>query len=97
MTDPSPGAPQRSLTMQRIVLNRSRAFAIAGIVIGIVWVILSVALVFAGGNLVIHLLQLALGIGFLLIGILRLSHTRKELRRFEEQNGAGAGEQKPLR
>ncbi|WP_431218139.1 hypothetical protein [Leifsonia xyli] len=59
MTDPSPDAPQRSLTMQRIALDRQRAFAVAGIVIGIVWVILGVALVFSDGNRVIHLLQLA--------------------------------------
>ena len=97
MTDPSPEEQKRSLTMQRIALDRARAFAIGAIVVGILWVLLAGALVFSGGNLPIHLAQLALGLAFLVIGVLRLTANRKEVRAFEQKNGPGAGEQKPVR
>ncbi len=82
--------------MQRIAINRGRTFAIAAIVIGVLWVAVAVALLFTGGNLAIHLAQLILGLAFLVLGVRRLMSSRKELRRFEEENGVGAGDQKPV-
>ena len=97
VTEPSPDTSKRSLTMQRIALNRARAFAVAAIVFGVVWTLLAAALVFTSGNVAIHVGQLVLGIGFLVTGYLRLRNARQELRRFEEENGPGAGDQKPVR
>lgn len=96
MTDPSPKAPKRSLAMQRIAINRGRTFAVAAIVIGVLWVALAVALLYSKGSLAIHLAQLILGLAFLVLGVRRLMNARKELRRFEDENGVGAGDQKPV-
>ncbi|MDR6969774.1 hypothetical protein [Leifsonia shinshuensis] len=83
--------------MQRIALNRARVFALTAIVVGAVMTLLAAPLVFSNGNVVIHVGQLVLAIAVLVLGILRLRNARKELRAFEEENGPGAGDQKPVR
>lgn len=93
-----PRSLQQSLTMRRIALNRARTFARIAIVIGVLWVILSVAIVLtSAGNFGLHLSQVILGALFLGTGIWRLIDARRQIRRFEEENGAGAGEQTPVR
>lgn len=97
MTDPSPETPKRSLAMRRIAINRSRTLAMAAVVIGVISLIFAVALLFSGGNLVIRLAQLAFGILLVVFGILRVNAARRELRKFEQENGPGAGDQRPVR
>jgi len=83
--------------MRRIALQRARVFALVAIVVGLLWTAIAGALVFSGGNLAIHLAQLIFGVAFLVIGTLRLLGARRQLRTFEEENGPGAGYQKPVR
>lgn len=97
MTEPGSEQPKRSLTMQRIALERARTFAIVTAVAAAVLLVLALALLFSSDDLVFHLVQLASFIALLVLGVRRLAAAREALREFEDENGPGAGGQKPVR
>jgi hypothetical protein len=81
--------------MQRIALERARTFAIVIVVAAAVLLVGDLVLLFSGrGNLPFQIAQLVLVALFLVLGVRRLAVSRQALRKFEEENGPGAGEQK---
>ena len=88
--DEVPGSG-RSLTMQRIALERARVFGLVFTAIGALGLVIAALLLLSGGFRPIAVAQLLLWAAFLVGGIVRLRLVRRRIREFEAENGPGAG------
>jgi hypothetical protein len=87
----------KSLTEQRIVLNRERAFAISGSILGGMFILSGLAQVALGGDWVLWWLLVAVGLIGLVSGVALAARTRRQIRSFELEHGADAGKSKSFK
>jgi hypothetical protein len=81
----------KSLTEQRMVLNRERAFAISGGILGGLFILSGLAQVALGGDLVLWWLLFAVGLIGLVSGVALAARTRRQITSIELEHGADAG------
>ncbi|MFJ4172732.1 hypothetical protein [Microbacterium sp. NPDC089696] len=85
--------PEPSLIQQRIALDRSRGWAVYGIVGPLVGLGFAVALVFVGNLPWLYAIAGLVFIASAVVSAFRLRDARRDIREFEERYGEDAGTQ----
>jgi hypothetical protein len=86
-------AEMKSLVQQRLMLNRDRMASIVTSIFGGIFMLLGIAQLTIGGNLILSWFQFGLGFVALVFGIVTGVRVRRRIQSFEREHGATAGKQ----
>jgi hypothetical protein len=87
----------KSLLQQRQALNRDRIASLVTSISGVIFILLGVAQLTLGGNLILWWFQVALGLIALVFGIVMRVRNQHQISNFELAHGVDAGKQVPLK